>query len=89
MGHLRSHISDKHEMTVAEYCEEYDVEDPARLTGGVTEGELIDEIQRLVDEVRMRPTTRTMQEYGKYSTRPYYDHFGSWKNALREAGLDT
>ncbi|MFB6229317.1 MAG: homing endonuclease associated repeat-containing protein [Halobacteriales archaeon] len=50
--------------------------------------ELISEIQRLGENVDRPPTTQQMNEHGQYSTSPYQNIFGSWVDALREAGFD-
>jgi hypothetical protein len=48
--------------------------------------DLLNEIQRLVDELDAPPTQREMREYGKFSTRPYKNRWGSWNDALIAAG---
>lgn len=49
--------------------------------------ELLDEIETVADEVGGRPTTEDMLEYGAYSITPYVRRFGSWNNALEQAGF--
>jgi len=50
--------------------------------------ELLAEIQRVGQQVDRPPTTNQMNELGKYSTSPYQHLFGSWVEALREAGYE-
>lgn len=50
--------------------------------------ELISEIQRLGAKVDRPPTTQQMNEQGQYSISPYQNMFGSWIDALREAGFE-
>ena len=49
---------------------------------------LIDALDELADELGSTPTTREMDKHGKYSKKVYQNLFGSWNNALREAGLE-
>ncbi|MFB6298200.1 MAG: homing endonuclease associated repeat-containing protein [Salinirussus sp.] len=53
-----------------------------------TREELLTELQRLGEEVGRPPTTEQMHEQGRYSTSPYQNVFGSWIDALREAGFE-
>lgn len=50
--------------------------------------ELIQELNRLDRESEGSPTMREMDQEGEYSHRPYVDRFGSWSEALTEAGLE-
>jgi hypothetical protein len=50
--------------------------------------ELVDELQRLAEEVDRPPTTQQMNEQGRYSVSPYQNVFGSWIDALRAAGFE-
>jgi hypothetical protein len=50
--------------------------------------ELIDEIQRLAQELDRPPTTQQMNEQGKFSPSPFQSFFGSWVETLRAAGLE-
>jgi len=54
-----------------------------------TREDLLDELQRLADELGRTPTKAQMHEHGEYSRSPYEDRFGSWNGALRAAGLDV
>lgn len=48
--------------------------------------ELLEEIDTLVEELGHTPRIRHLQEYDMHSSTAYYNNFGSWGNALREAG---
>lgn len=49
--------------------------------------ELLKELRRVSTVVGDVPTTHDMREEGEYSSTPYSTRFGSWTNALREAGI--
>jgi len=55
----------------------------------VSDADLLAELRRLSDEIGETPTSRDMAEKGKYAPSTYTTAFGSWNNAVREAGLDT
>jgi hypothetical protein len=55
----------------------------------VSEEELLDVLHRLTDELGERPTADQMDEQGEYWVSTYQDHFGSWTNAVEEAGYET
>lgn len=46
------------------------------------------ELKRLGEELGQRPTVNAMAEHGKYDPKTYYRTFGSWLDALRDAGYD-
>lgn len=50
--------------------------------------ELIEEMQRLADELGRQPRRNEMREFGGYTTCVYYQRFGSWNDALRECGFE-
>jgi hypothetical protein len=52
-----------------------------------TRDELLEEIHRLADG-NTPPTSAQMKAEGKYSTGTYHRRFGSWNNAIREAGYE-
>lgn len=50
--------------------------------------ELLTELQRLAEERGRPPTTEDMWKHGRMSTQPLVNRFGSWIDALREAGFE-
>lgn len=54
--------------------------------GSVTEEQLIEDLQRVAEIVDSAPTFAEYEEHGKYSSTPIYNIFGSYTNAIREAG---
>ncbi|MFA9427347.1 homing endonuclease associated repeat-containing protein [Natronorubrum sp. A-ect3] len=58
-------------------------------TGGIeyTKEELLTELHRLAEELDRTPTTEQMTRLSKYGVGSYQRHFGSWNDALIEAGL--
>lgn len=50
-------------------------------------GDLIDEMVRVGCQVGRPPTQDDMRESGEFSTGPYKDRFGTWKEALRTCGF--
>ena len=52
----------------------------------LSEAELFAEIHRLRDELGRTPTTPDIRQYSDYSLQSYTERFGSWNNALSEAG---
>jgi len=66
------------------------VEDEYPPSGVASPHELIEEIHRLKKKLRRTPTTSDLSEHGKFkSSSPYERVFGSWKEAVQEAGFDT
>lgn len=55
---------------------------------GATSEELLAELHRLREELDKNPTCSEMNELGEYSAGAYHYHFGSWNDALREAGFE-
>ena len=55
----------------------------------LTDGELLDEIKRLADELGRTPTTTDMDTHGNYGLRTYYTRFDGWAAALEAAGLSN
>ncbi len=49
---------------------------------------LIEAMTELEKRLGKTPSQDEMQKFGKYSYRPYYREFGSWKHALEVAGID-
>ncbi len=50
--------------------------------------DLLAELRRLADVLARPPTTTEMSELGDYSPNTYRRRFGSWTDALAEAGFD-
>ncbi|WP_435160013.1 homing endonuclease associated repeat-containing protein [Halorubrum sp. SY-15] len=48
--------------------------------------DLLDELQRLGEELGKTPTRKEMEEAGAYAENPYRREFGSWSEALLAAG---
>jgi len=48
---------------------------------------LINHLQELAEELNKTPTKIEMDDCGEWSGSTYYSYFGSWNNALKEAGL--
>lgn len=53
----------------------------------ITDQELLDELRRLSEEIGETPTSRDMEELGKYGSSSYVKSFGTWNNAVRQAGI--
>lgn len=53
-----------------------------------SEKELIDELQRLANELGHTPTKEEMCKHGDIGQDPYYDRFDNWNFALQEAGFE-
>lgn len=49
---------------------------------------LLDELRLLRDELGVPPRTIDMGKYGRFSPALYSDKFGSWEEALKEAGIE-
>lgn len=54
----------------------------------IPENNLIDEINRLAEELDKKPTLRDIKKHGKYSVFTYQTRFGSWNRALNKAGFE-
>ena len=54
----------------------------------INKSNLSDELRRLGDELDRTPTSRDMADKGKYGTATYTHKFGSWNDAVQEAGLE-
>lgn len=53
----------------------------------VSDAQLLDEIERLHDELGQVPTKDDMNEFGKHSSSTYIDRFGGFREGVREAGF--
>ena len=54
----------------------------------IPDGDLLDELRRLDDELDHTPRQRDMSSTGRYSPDTYYHRFGSWSAALGEVGIE-
>ncbi|MHB9288155.1 homing endonuclease associated repeat-containing protein [Halobacteriales archaeon Cl-PHB] len=61
--------------------------EPHRNTG-IDDEDIVDEIQRLTDELDRRPTVSDMLDVGKYSQTAVTNRFGNWNEALEVAGFE-
>jgi len=61
--------------------------DPGKQRNKISREELINELQRLADELDRTPTTTDMEEHGKYSLTACYNQFESWNAAKEQAGV--
>jgi len=52
----------------------------------ITKEELLDDIHRVADKIDGSPTIPRYEEKGKYSRKTISSRFGSWNEALKEAG---
>lgn len=59
------------------------------MTKELTIPELIEELQRLADEIDGVPTTAEMKDKGNFSPDAYYSRYDSWNSALKDAGLGS
>lgn len=50
---------------------------------------LLDELQRLADELDRTPRKRDMNAHGEFSAPTFQKRFGSWSAAIEEAGLEA
>lgn len=55
----------------------------------VDESKLLEEVSRLYDEFDRSPSADIMSRNGDFAVSTYRRVFGSWNNALREAGFDV
>lgn len=53
----------------------------------IPQEDLIDELHNLEEELSKPPSADEMTAYGEYSHAVYIDRFGSWHEALEEAGF--
>lgn len=54
----------------------------------ITDTELHDELQRVIDQYGHTPEVHKFSAESEYNPRIYVDRFGSWRDALVAAGLD-
>lgn len=53
-----------------------------------SEGELLTALRELGEELDRVPRKKDMNQYGPHAARTYQLRFGSWSDAVREAGFD-
>jgi len=54
-------------------------------TANIEDRELLEELDRLAENLDRTPRQRDMEQHGKYSVTTYQNRFGSWNDALRKA----
>ncbi|MDL0130960.1 DUF5797 family protein [Halobacterium salinarum] len=68
--------------------EQSDAEPSKQTTQQPSEDDLLDEIRRLMDDLGETPTKEEMRYRGGYEVSQYENVFGSWSDAVREAGYE-
>lgn len=71
-----------------EVCAEIGVQTPNHGTKWASDGEIIDDIQRVKDEIGHYPSKIEYNEHGEYTEGIGKARFGTWMNALETAGFD-
>lgn len=56
--------------------------------GRIPTDDLLEELQRLADELGEPPSRGQLREHGAYDSDPYRRRFGSWSAALEAAGFE-
>jgi hypothetical protein len=54
----------------------------------ISKDDLLNEIRRLARQFNRTPTKKQMNEMGEYYGQSYQKRFGSWSEAIRQAGLE-
>jgi len=54
----------------------------------ISKERLISDLQEFAEQLGKTPTQNEMNQDGPWSTQSYLNHFDSWNNALKEAGLE-
>jgi hypothetical protein len=98
LGHAPTTVQMKRygDYGVSTYTSEFGTWNDAVLEAGfepvreknVSEADLIDAIHSLSDDLCRTPSAFEMDKVGEYSVGAYERRFGSWNNALQEAGFD-
>ncbi len=63
--------------------------EPREPDSEVTDEELLEELERLADELGKRPTAVEMNDHGAHWAATYRRAFGSWNAACEAVGLET
>ena len=61
---------------------------PSRTWEHVSDAELLAELHRLAGDDNEPPTATDLRERGSHSVQTYVSRFGSWRDALSEAGFE-
>jgi len=59
------------------------------MTEKITQQMLINDIQRVSNEISKTPTQQEYDEYGEFSHSTARNRFGTWNDAIQNAGLDV
>lgn len=54
----------------------------------IPDSDLLDELNRLANDLERTPIADDMKRIGAYSCRPFERRFGGWNNALEAAGME-
>lgn len=66
-----------------------DLNPDARPNAGIDDDALLADIAAVADELGRSPASSEYKERGEHSLKPVYNRFDSWKEALKEAGLEV
>lgn len=64
----------------------YETPHPSRR---VSKEALLEDLERVAEEIGGRPTLRDVEEHGEYGPMTYIRRFGSWNEALEAAGFEA
>ena len=53
-----------------------------------TDAELLADLQAVADQTDSPPTQAAYRDHGTYNVTTFYDHFGSWREAVSAAGFE-
>lgn len=59
------------------------------MTRKIPTDDLMDDLQRVTDDLGRSPTIAEYEEHGEYTIKPFITSFGSWNNAKEELDLET
>lgn len=54
----------------------------------ISDTELLEELNRIATTLERTPRQQDMDNFGEYSVTTYRNHFGSWNDALQQAGYE-